>query len=109
VIKSFVDKRTAAIFAGYMVRDLPLQIQKRARAKLIAIDAAKRLDDLRYPSWQPAADAALLPRRAAQHPHQRSMMRPHIPVLLSTGQLGAPIGTHCNRLGVSTLELCTVE
>jgi len=29
-----------------------------------------------YPSWQPAADAALLPRRAAQHPHQRSMMRP---------------------------------
>jgi toxin HigB-1 len=49
VIKSFVDKRTAAIFAGYMVRDLPLQIQKRARAKLIAIDAAKRLDDLRIP------------------------------------------------------------
>jgi len=49
VTKSFVDKRTAAIFAGYMVRDLPLQIQKRARAKLIAIDAAKRLDDLRIP------------------------------------------------------------
>ena len=49
MIKSFVDKRTAAIFAGYMVRDLPLQIQKRARAKLIAIDAAKRLDDLRIP------------------------------------------------------------
>jgi hypothetical protein len=42
VIKSFVDKRTAAIFAGYIVRDLPLQIQKRARAKLIAIDAAKK-------------------------------------------------------------------
>jgi len=32
-----------------MVRDLPLQIQKRARAKLTAIDAAKRLDDLRIP------------------------------------------------------------
>lgn len=49
VIKSFVDKRTAAIFAGYMVRDLPLRIQKRARAKLLTIDAAKRLDDLAVP------------------------------------------------------------
>ena len=49
MIKSFVDKRTAAIFAGYVIRDPPLQIQKLARAKLIAIDAAKRLDDLRIP------------------------------------------------------------
>ncbi len=49
VIKSFVDRRTAAIFAGYMVRDLPLRIQKRARAKLLTIDAAKRLDDLAVP------------------------------------------------------------
>lgn len=49
VIKSFADKRTAAIFAGYAVRDLPSQIQRRARAKLIAIDAAQRLDDLRAP------------------------------------------------------------
>jgi proteic killer suppression protein len=49
VIKSFADKRTAAIFAGYAVRGLPLQIQGRARAKLLAVDAAKRLDDLRVP------------------------------------------------------------
>ena len=49
VIKSFADKRTAAIFAGYVVRDLPQQIQRRARAKLMAIDAAARLDDLRMP------------------------------------------------------------
>jgi proteic killer suppression protein len=49
VIKSFGDKRTAAIFAGYAVRGLPLQIQGRARAKLLAVDAAKRLDDLRVP------------------------------------------------------------
>jgi len=49
VIRSFGDKRTAAIFAGYAVRDLPLQIQRRARAKLLAIDAAKQLDDLRVP------------------------------------------------------------
>ena len=49
VIKSFADKRTAAIFVGYAVRDLPQQIQRRARAKLLAIDAASLLDDLRIP------------------------------------------------------------
>ena len=49
VIKPFGDKRTAAIFAGYAIRDLPPQIQRRARAKLLAIDAAKQLDDLRVP------------------------------------------------------------
>lgn len=49
MIKTFGDKRTAAIFAGYAVRGLPPQIQERARAKLLTIDAAKRLDDLRQP------------------------------------------------------------
>jgi proteic killer suppression protein len=49
VIKSFADKRTAALFAGYAVRDLPVPLQRRTRAKLQAIDAAKRLDDLRVP------------------------------------------------------------
>ena len=49
MIKSFADKRTAAIFAGHAVRDLPHQIQRRARAKLQAVDAARRLDDLRVP------------------------------------------------------------
>jgi len=49
VIKSFADKRTAAIFVGYAVRNLPPQIQSRGRAKLLAIDAAKQLDDLRSP------------------------------------------------------------
>jgi len=49
VIKSFADKRTAALFGGYVVRALPNQIQGRARAKLLAIDAAKQLDDLRIP------------------------------------------------------------
>ena len=49
MIKGFADKRTAAIFAGYAVRGLPMQIQKRSRAKLLAIDAAAQLDDLRVP------------------------------------------------------------
>ncbi len=49
MIKSFADKRTAAIFAGYAVKGLPHQLQRRARAKLQALDAAKRLDDLGVP------------------------------------------------------------
>ena len=49
MIKSFADKRTAALFAGYATRDLPNQIQRRARAKLFAVDAAKKIDDLRVP------------------------------------------------------------
>ena len=49
MVKSFADKRTAAVFAGYAVRSLPMQIQRRARAKLLIIDAAGRLDDLRSP------------------------------------------------------------
>jgi toxin HigB-1 len=49
MIRSFADKRTAAIFAGYAVRGLPIQIQARTRAKLLAIDAAGRLDDLAVP------------------------------------------------------------
>lgn len=49
MIKTFADKRTAAIFAGYSVRDLPPQIQRRARTKLLAVDAASKLDDLRVP------------------------------------------------------------
>jgi proteic killer suppression protein len=31
------------------VRDLPIQTQRRARAKLLAVDAAKQIDDLRVP------------------------------------------------------------
>jgi len=49
VIRSFLDKRSAAIFAGLAVRDLPNQIQRRARAKILGIDAAEQLDDLRIP------------------------------------------------------------
>jgi proteic killer suppression protein len=65
VIKSFADKRTAAIFAGHAVRGLPLQIQERARAKLLALDAAKRLDDLRRPPGNRLE--ALAGNRQGQH------------------------------------------
>ena len=49
MIRSFADKRVAAVFAGHAVRGLPAPIQQRARLKLLALDAAGRLDDLRAP------------------------------------------------------------
>ncbi|HRW61824.1 MAG TPA: type II toxin-antitoxin system RelE/ParE family toxin [Defluviicoccus sp.] len=49
MIRSFADKRTAALFAGYGVKGLDPQIGRRARAKLQMLDAAQALDDLRMP------------------------------------------------------------
>ncbi|MGH6671752.1 MAG: type II toxin-antitoxin system RelE/ParE family toxin [Xanthobacteraceae bacterium] len=49
MIRSFADKRAAALFAGYSVKALPNRIQGRTRAKLLAVDAAKQIDDLRTP------------------------------------------------------------
>ena len=49
MIRSFADKRAAAIFSSHAVRGLPASIQQRLRMKLLAIDAAGRLEDLRAP------------------------------------------------------------
>jgi proteic killer suppression protein len=49
VIKSFRDKATAAIFVGTVPKGISAEIAKRARAKLIMIDAARELADLRVP------------------------------------------------------------
>lgn len=49
MIVSFADKETAAIFSGYAVRRLPLDMQQTARRKLKQLDAARSLDELRIP------------------------------------------------------------
>lgn len=49
MIKTFRDKRTAAIFMGKRVTSLPPDILERARERLERVDAAVRLDDLRLP------------------------------------------------------------
>ncbi|HYM17703.1 MAG TPA: HigA family addiction module antitoxin [Micropepsaceae bacterium] len=64
MIKSFADKRTAAVFSGYAVRGLPFD-QRRARAKLLAVDAANWIDDLRVPPGNRLE--ALRGDRAGQH------------------------------------------
>ena len=49
MIRTFADRRTAAIFEGFKVKALPMELQKTARRKLKAIDAVARVDELRLP------------------------------------------------------------
>jgi len=49
VIRSFADKVTAAVFAGFEVRRLPGPVQQAARRKLKLLDAAVSLEELRVP------------------------------------------------------------
>ena len=48
-MRSFADERSAAVLMGHAVRGWSWQIQRCARAKVLMIDAAVRLDDLRSP------------------------------------------------------------
>ena len=49
MIKSFRDKETEKIFSRQLSSKLPQNIQRIARKKLVVIDAAPELDDLRIP------------------------------------------------------------
>ncbi len=49
MILSFADKETAAIFSGLAVRRLPLDMQQTARRKLMQLDAARVIEELRIP------------------------------------------------------------
>jgi toxin HigB-1 len=49
MIKSFADKETERLFYRYVSRRLPKEIQATARRKLVMLDAADRLGDLRIP------------------------------------------------------------
>jgi proteic killer suppression protein len=49
VIRSFRDKRTAAVFRGQLPKGFPVEVTQAARRKLRMLDAAVTLDDLRSP------------------------------------------------------------
>ena len=49
MIQSFSNKETAAVFAGYVVRRLPQDMQQVARRKLKQLDVARVLDELKIP------------------------------------------------------------
>ena len=49
MIRSFADKGTAKVFRRQRVRALPPKLQRVALRRLLVLDAAERLDDLRVP------------------------------------------------------------
>lgn len=65
VIRSFSDKRTAAVWADEMPRGFPADLAKRARRKLRLLAAAREIEEL----WQPPGNRleALAGDRAGQH------------------------------------------
>jgi proteic killer suppression protein len=49
MISSWADSDSESIWLGYFVRNLPNDIQRIAKRKLVHIHAAKTIDDLRVP------------------------------------------------------------
>jgi len=49
MIKSFADKQTRALYERQKHKRLPNDIQRRALRKLVQVDSAASLDDLRIP------------------------------------------------------------
>lgn len=48
-IQRFKDKEAQQIFEGYFSRKIPQRIQSKARTRLIQLDSAATLNDLRLP------------------------------------------------------------
>jgi toxin HigB-1 len=49
VIKSFADKETEKLFGGRKSRAVPPQVRERALSKLLVLNAATNIEDLRAP------------------------------------------------------------
>lgn len=49
MIKQCKDRRTEALFAGEILKGLPANLAKRAHKKLLLINAASELKDLKVP------------------------------------------------------------
>lgn len=65
MIKTFADTETERLFEGRRSRRFPMDIQRRARRKLLMLDAATELDSLRVPPGNRLE--ALVGDRAGQH------------------------------------------
>jgi toxin HigB-1 len=49
VIQTFADSETERFYAGNNSRRMPTEIRKRAAMRLLQLNAATRIDDLRLP------------------------------------------------------------
>jgi toxin HigB-1 len=65
VIKTFADRDTEAVFTRRVAQRLPAEIQRTARRKLIQLDRAQDVRDLRAPPGNRLE--ALKGDRAGQH------------------------------------------
>jgi toxin HigB-1 len=65
VIRSFADKRTKAVFEDVPVKGLGPDVRRAARRKLLMLDRAQNLGDLRVPPGNRLE--ALRGDRAGQH------------------------------------------
>jgi toxin HigB-1 len=65
VIRSFADKRTKAVFEDVPVKGLGPDVRRAARRKLLMLDRARNLGDLRVPPGNRLE--ALRGDRAGQH------------------------------------------
>ena len=65
MIKTFADKRTAAVFLGKLPKGFPQSIASSARRRLAQLDASVSLEDLRSPPGNRLE--ALAGDRAGQH------------------------------------------
>jgi proteic killer suppression protein len=65
MIRSFRDRRTAAVAAGKLPKGFPSDLLTAGRRKLGYLDAANNLDDLRSPPGN--RPEALTGNRAGQH------------------------------------------
>lgn len=65
MIRSFRDKATAQLFQGALPRGMARELALAARRKLLMLDAAERLEDLRQPPGNRLE--ALRGTRAGQH------------------------------------------
>jgi toxin HigB-1 len=49
MIRSFYDRQTESVFRGLCPKGFPAELFRAARRRLIALDAATSLDDLKIP------------------------------------------------------------
>ena len=73
VIRSYQDKDTQTVAERRRVRSLPGDIQRRAQRKLMILNNATNINDLRVPPGNRLEASVGRPRRAAQHSNQRPM------------------------------------
>ena len=75
MIKSFADKRTAAIFVGLCPKGTPPDVANVARRKLAMVDKAVDLNDLRSPPGNRLEALERDRKGPTQHPRERPVAR----------------------------------